>query len=176
MTKKIKGNLGNLAAYGGLAVCIIIFSILAPEIWTVTKLSSLMADVIVIALMSVGAVFVYSLNTIDISIGGQVGLYATLMVLLGNLTGSLVPGIALSVVIAIGIGAVNGATGELLKINPIVSSLVFMMVLNGLRTLIYTKLGSRSISLSGINYRVFKSPVLMLVALVVETLIITYLF
>ncbi len=142
MVKKIKENTNMIAAYSGLVVCIIIFSVLAPEIWSVEKLSSLMADVIVIALMSVGAVFVYSLNTIDISIGGQVGLYATLMVLLGNQTGSLIPGIIVSALIAIGIGAVNGATGELLQINPIVSSLVFMMVLNGLRTLIYTRLGT----------------------------------
>lgn len=172
----IKAHASSLAAYGGLVVCIIIFSIFAPQIWSATKLSTLMSDVIVIALMSVGAVFVYSLGSMDISIGGQVGLYATLMVFFGNLTGSLWVGLLLSVVIAIFIGLVNGATGELLHIHPVISSLVFMMVLNGIRTIIYNKVGNRSMSLISINYSIFKQPLVMLGVLVIEVLIVSFLF
>ena len=93
----IKHHVTDLAAYGGLIVCLIIFSVLPPmfgeNLWSAEKLSTLMANVIVTALMSVGAVFVYSMGHMDISIGGQVRIYATLMVLLGNMTGSLVWGI-----------------------------------------------------------------------------------
>ena len=145
----------NLAAYGGLLLCILVFSVVPPvfgqSIWTGAKLSTLMSDVIVTALMAVGAVFVYSLGNMDISIGGQVGVYATLMVLLGNKTGSLAAGIALSLAAAVLIGVINGATGEILKIHPIIPSLVFMMVLNGIRSIIYTKLGSRNVSLSSVD-------------------------
>ncbi len=176
----VKSHGSDLAAYGGLLVCIIIFTVVPPffgeSLWSAAKLSTLMSDVIVTALLSVGAVFVYALGSMDVSIGGQVGLYATLMVVLGNMTGSLIPGILLSLVIALFIGAMNGGTGEVLHIFPIISSVVFMMVLNGLKTIIYTNLGSRNITLSGIDYRVFKNPVLMLVVLVVEVVICTVLF
>ena len=131
-----KTHTTDIAAYSGLFLCIIIFSIIPPffgeSIWTATKLATLMSDVIVMALMAVGAIFVYALGNMDVSIGKQVGLYATLMVVLGNTTGSLIYGIVLSLIISLIIGMINGATGELLRIHPIISSLVFMMILGGI--------------------------------------------
>lgn len=134
------------------------------------------SHVIVIALISVGAIFVYALGNMDVSIGKQVGLYATLMVYFGNKTGSLLPGIVISLIIAIMIAIINGGAGQVLHIIPIVPSLVFMFILSGISTVIYTKLGSRNISLSSIDYSVFKNPVLMLVILVVEVVIVNYFF
>lgn len=175
-----KMHVTDLAAYGGLLVCLIVFSVIPPifgeSIWTGTKLATLMSDVIVISLTSVGAVFVYALGNMDVSIGKQVGLYATLMVYFGNRTGSLLPGIILSLIIAVVIAIINGGAGQILNIFPIIPSLVFMFVLMGLSTVIYTNIGSRNISLSNINYAIFKNPIVMLVALVVEVLVVTYLF
>lgn len=176
----LKTHVADIVAYSGLLVCIIIFSILPPlfgeSIWSAAKLSTLMSNVIVLALMAVGAVFVYSLGNMDVSIGKQIGLYATFIVVLGNMTGSLLPGIILSLVISFVIACINGATGELLKIHPVISSLVFMMVLSGVSSITYTKLGSRNISLTGVNYSMFKNPWLMLIVLIIEILIISYLF
>lgn len=177
---RIKTHINEIAAYAGLAACIIFFTIATPlngeNIWSATKLATLMSGVIVTALMSVGAVFVYSLGNMDVSIGKQVGIYSTLIVLLGNATGSLIPGIVISIVISIIIGIINGATGEWLKIHPIIPSVVFMMVLMGVSTITYFKIGSRNISLSTIDNSIFKSPVLMLAVLFVEVVVITYLF
>ena len=176
----LKAHGTDLAAYGGLLVCLIVFSIVPPmfgeSIWTGEKMSTLMSDVIVIALMSVGAVFVYALGNMDVSIGKQVGLYATLMVYLGNKTGSLLPGIVISLVIALVIAVINGGAGQILHIFPIIPSLVFMFVLMGTSTIVYTAIGSRNITLSSIDYSVFKSPILMLIVLVVEVLAVSYLF
>lgn len=176
----MKSHAMDLIAYGGLLVCIIIFSILPPffgeNLWSAAKLSTLMSDVIVTALLSVGAVFIYALGSMDVSIGGQVGLYATIMVVCGNMTGSLFLGIVISLVIALVIGTINGGTSEVLHIFPIISSVVFMMVLNGLKTIIYTKLGTRNITLVSINYRIFKNPILMVVVLAIEVVIVTLLF
>ena len=176
----VKAHAMDLAAYGGLVVCIIIFTIFPPffgeNLWSATKLSTLMSNVIVTALLAVGAVFIYSMGCMDISVGGQVGLYATIIVVMGNMTGSLIPGILVSLVIALFIGVVNGATGQLLHIYPIISSVVFMMILNGMRSIIYNKLGSRNVTLSGVEYRMFKNPVLMVVVLVIEFLIVSFLF
>lgn len=112
----MKAHAMDLASYGGLILCILIFSIIPPflgeNIWSPAKLSTLMSDVIVTALMAVGAMFVYTLGNMDISIGAQVGIYATLMVLLGNMTGSLFAGIILAFVIAVILGAINGSVGS----------------------------------------------------------------
>jgi ribose transport system permease protein len=173
-------HLTDVAAYGGLLLCLLIFTIIPPifgeSLWTASKISTLISDVIVTALMSVGAVFVYALGNMDVSIGRQVGIYATLMVLVGNVTGSLLPGILLCLIASVLIAVVNGATGEVLHIHPIIPSVVLMMMFSGLSTIIYTKIGSRSISLTKIDYSIFKQSWLMVVVLILEILIITYLF
>lgn len=176
----VKKHSAQVAAYSGLLVCVIFFTILTPlkgeSIWSAAKLGTLMRNVIVLALMSVGAVFVYALGSMDISIGKQVGLYATLTVVLGNSTGSLLWGILLSLVISIVIGLVNGAAGELLHIHPVVSSLVFMMVLTGVSSVTYNSLGSRNVALRELDVGIFKQTWFMVLALVVEVLVISFLF
>lgn len=175
-----KNNKQKLGVYGGLIACLIIFTILPPlrgeNLWTATKMATLMSDVIVLAILSVGAVFIYSLGNIDISIGKQVGLYATIIVVLGNNTGSLLPGVALCLLIALAIGAINGAAGDLLNIHPIISSLVFMMILGGVNSITYNIIGSRSISLRNVDYSMFKNTWLMFAVLLVVFLIISYFF
>ena len=176
----IKNHKHEIAAYCGLIFCIVLFSIVPPlrgkSIWTAKSMANLMSTTIVMALMSVGAVFVYSLGSMDVSIGKQVGLYATLIVMMGNKTGSLLPGILLSIVIAVVISAANGAIGELLHIHPVVSSVVFMMILSGISTVMYNSLGSRNVGLKTIDHHLFKETWLMVVVLVVEIIVVTYLF
>lgn len=175
-----QANSMGIASYGGLILCLLIFTIIPPffgeSIWTAKKLSTLMSDVIVTALMSVGAVFVYSLGNMDISIGAQVGVYATIMVLIGNSTGSLVGGILLSLVIAIVLGIINGTVGELLHIYAAIPSIIFRMILQGVRSIIYNSVGSRNISLRTIDYSLFKNPWFMVLVLVIEVLIVGFLF
>ena len=170
----------SLAGYGGVLFCIVFFSITTPlageSIWSASKLSTLISDVIVLAILSVGAIFVYSLGSMDISIGKQVGLYATIIVATTNSTGSIILGILICVVIAVFIGIVNGATGELLHIHSVVSSLVFMMILGGISTLIYNNMGSRNVALKSFDHHIFKNVWLMVAVLVVEVLIVTFLF
>ncbi len=176
----LKQHITSLTAYGGLVFCIVLFSVLTPlfgeSIWSERKLATLMSNVIVTALMSVGAVFVYALGNMDISIGRQVGLYATIMVLLGNSTGSLWLPILVCVLLSVVFAFLNGATGDLLKMHPIIPSLVLMFVLMGVSSLIYVKLGTRNIALTSMSHEVFKSPWLMLAALAAEVLVVSYLF
>lgn len=146
------------------------------SIWSAAKLSALMADVIVTALMSVGAVFIYSLGNMDVSIGKQIGLYSTVLVLVGNKTGSLIPAVVICLVIAVAIGVINGASGEILHMYAVISSVVFSMILSGVSTIIYSNIGSRNIALRGVDTSCFKSPVVMLGVLAAETLIIGYFF
>lgn len=170
----------TIISYSGLIFCIILFTIVTPltgqSIWSSEKLSTLMSDVIVTALMSVGAVFIYSLGNIDISIGKQIGLYATVLVVVGNMTGSLVPGIILCLILSVVIAVINGASGPVFNVIPIIPSVVLMQVLSGISMIIYSNLGTRSISLKTIDYSFFKSPIVMLLVLVIEIIIAVYLF
>ena len=177
----LKKHSAQVAAYSGLALCIVCFTILTPifgeSIWSAAKIKTLMQNVIVLALMSVGATFVYSLGSMDISIGRQVGLYATLVVIIGNATGSLLWGILLSQVISVVISAINGAAGEVLNIHPVISSLVFQMVISGVSSVMYNSLGSRNVALmNSIDVSIFRQTWFMILALVIEVLIVGYLF
>jgi ribose transport system permease protein len=176
----IKAHVPEVAAYGGLLFCILLFIIVPPffgnSILAPKKLATLMSDVIVVALISVGAVFIYSLGNIDISIGKQVGLYATLMVLITNSTGSLLLSVVVCLAIALVLAVVNGVGGEVLRIHSIVPSVVIMFLLSGLSTIIYVSLGTRNITLKSFDYSIFKSPWLMLIVLVLEVAVVVYLF
>ena len=176
----IKKHSSTVASLGGLVFCIIFFTIgtgiKGESIWSGDKLSTLIGDVIVTALMAVGAVFIYSLGNMDVSIGRQVGLYSTLLVLIGNATGSLLLGILACIVIAVIIGIINGAAGELLHMYSVISSVVFMMVISGITTIIYSSVGSKNISLTGIDLSFFRSPVNMVIVLAIEYLVIGYFF
>ena len=176
----IKKHSSTVASLGGLVFCIIFFTIgtgmKGESIWSGDKLSTLIGDVIVTALMAVGAVFIYSLGNMDVSIGRQVGLYSTMLVLIGNATGSLLPGILACIVVAVIIGIINGAAGELLHMYSVISSVVFMMVISGITTIIYSNVGSKNIILSGVDLSFFRSPVNMVIVLVIEYLVIGYFF
>ena len=176
----IKKHSSTVASLGGLVFCIIFFTIgtgmKGESIWSGDKLSTLIGDVIVTALMAVGAVFIYSLGNMDVSIGRQVGLYSTMLVLFGNATGSLLPGILACIVVAVIIGIINGAAGELLHMYSVISSVVFMMVISGITTIIYSNVGSKNIILTGVDLSFFRSPVNMVIVLVIEYLVIGYFF
>lgn len=176
----IKKHGTDIAAFGGLLFCIIFFTIATQikgeSIWSASKLSTLMCDVIVTALMAVGAVFIYSLGNMDISIGKQIGLYSTILVLLGDKMGSIVPAVIICLIIAVVIGVVNGAAGELLHMYSVISSVVFMMILSGVSTIIYSKIGTRNIILRNVDTGLFRSPAVMVVVLVIEVLLIGYFF
>ncbi len=170
----------TIASYSGLLFCIILFTIVTPirgqSIWSPEKLSTLMSSVIVTAIMSVGAVFIYSLGNIDISIGNQIGLFATIMIVVGNKTESLLLGVVICLVLSVVIAVINGASGPVFNIIAIIPSVVIMQVLSGINTVVYSNIGSRSISMKTIDMSLFKSPVFMLVVLVIEVLIAYFLF
>ncbi len=180
LTQWIKKHSSTVASLGGLVFCIIFFTIgtglKGESIWSGDKLSTLIGDVIVTALMAVGAVFIYSLGNMDVSIGRQIGLYSTMLVLIGNATGSLLPGILACIAVAVIIGIINGAAGELLHMYSVISSVVFMMVISGITTIIYSNVGSKNIILSGVDLSFFRSPVNMVIVLVIEYLVIGYFF
>ena len=75
------------------------------------------------------------------------------------------------------ISAINGAAGEVLNIHPVISSLVFQMVISGVSSVMYNSLGSRNVALMNtIDVSIFRQTWFMILALVIEVLIVGYLF
>ena len=61
---------GDLLSYGGLVLCLIIFSILSKgKLWSAYNVGILIQAACVYAILAMGAVFIYSMGYMDISVG-----------------------------------------------------------------------------------------------------------
>ena len=75
----LKAHAGDLLSYGGLVLCLIVFSFLSEgRLWSAYNIRILIQAVCVYAILSLGAVFIYSMGYMDISVGAQVGVYCIL--------------------------------------------------------------------------------------------------
>ena len=81
----LRAHLGILLSYGGLVLCLIVFSILSQgRLWSAYNIRILIQSVCVYAILSLGAMFIYSMGYMDISVGAQVGVYCLLCILITN--------------------------------------------------------------------------------------------
>lgn len=190
----LQNNAGSLAGYLGLLLCIVLFGILSPiikniNIFDVTGYSfkTIFTAGVIYAILSVGAVFVYSLGAMDISVGAQMSIYAVLLVRIYNVAGSNVTamllGIATILVIALICGAVNSVLAAVLKIKPIITSLFLQFLLYGISVVIFNRWCGDSESItfnagtaSSTAFAPFRKISVMLVALVVVVAVTYYLF
>ena len=180
----LQKNAFLLAAYGGLILCLIIFSVLPPmvtgvSIWAAGPFKSIIKHITVYALMSMGAVFVYSLGYMDISIGAQLSMYSLLIMLSNSWTGSIWPGVLLCLVISVVCGMVNGAVAVILKMPSIVTSLFLQFIIYGVNILIIQKLGGGqyiTMSIEGTWMSIFREPVMLIVVMAVVAVVTVYIF
>lgn len=180
----IQKNALSLAAYGGLLLCLIIFTVLPPmitnvSIWSPGPLKSIVKHIAVYALMAMGATFVYSLGYMDISIGAQLSMYALLIMLSNSWVGNIWLGVALCLVISAICGLINGAVAVFLKMPSIVTSLFLQFIIYGINILIIQQLGGGqyiTMSISGTWMEMFREPVVLIVIMAVSALVMTYLF
>lgn len=175
----IKRHTDLLACFGGFVFCVVLFTVLTPmfgeSIWSNTKLRTILVNAIVLALLSVGAVFIYALGCMDVSVGAQVCLYATLMVLVANATNSIVLGVVVCMLLSIVVSSINGATSILLNIPSTISSVVLNMIIGAANGIIFNSLGSRNVTLQTVDNSLFRTSWFMVVALVMETITVGYL-
>ena len=169
----------DIAAYAGLAVTLILFLIfggkrLSYNAQTVLQTS---APTIIIAL---GAVFVYSMGYMDVSVGQQVGVYAILMIMIINAVGGVlgvVLGFLAVLALALLCGAFNGAVAVWLKLPSIVTSLFLMFFFTGAQLLLMESTGTNSISVPTSLLRPADRDtynLVLIIIIVVVTLVVTY--
>lgn len=171
----------DIAAYAGLAVTLILFLVFGGKRLAYNAQSVLQTSAPNI-IISLGAVFVYSMGYMDVSVGQQVGVYAILMIMITNAIGGVL-GVAVGfltiLVLALLCGAFNGAVAVWLKLPSIVTSLFLMFFFTGAQLLLMESTGVNSISvptelLGSGNRAVYN--VVLIILLVVVTLAVTYFF
>lgn len=91
-----KDNIFSLVAIGGFIVLLIVFSFL-PQLmrgsrvtfWRPAVLSAYIEQATVYLILALGACFVYLMGSMDISVGYQVAVFATIFIVIVNATGSI---------------------------------------------------------------------------------------
>lgn len=177
----LKLHVYDIAAYAGLIVTFILFLIFSGN-----RLSYNMATVLQSAsaysIIALGAVFVYSMGYMDVSVGQQVGVYAILMIMITNAMGGTTFGVVVSflVILALALlcGAFNGAVAVWLKLPSIVTSLFLMFFFTGAQLLLMESTGTNSISIQATIKPADRNMynVMLILAIVVVALIVTYFF
>lgn len=192
--KWMKANANYLAGYAGLIVCIALFGTLAPVIKNINILDitgssfkTIFTEGVIFSILSIGAVFVYSLGAMDISVGAQMSLYTVLLVQIYNESGSdmkaLLKGVSVVLVLALVCGAVNSVLACALKIKPIITSLFLQFLLYGISVLLFNKWAGDSESMtfnagtaSSTAFAPFREIKVMLIALLAVAFVFIYLF
>lgn len=166
----------DILSYGGLILCIIVFSILSGgNMFSAYNFRILIQAVCVYAILSMGAIFVYSMGYMDISVGAQVGVYSILCILIANRTGSIVLAFLVILALALICGFINGYVAVMLGLPSIVTSIFLMSIFGGVQALIMEKLALNSVKIE-MDMTLFKGTGFMLFMIIVVALISIYLY
>jgi ribose transport system permease protein len=145
----IKSHIFDLTAYAGLVIMLILFVVFNSS-RLAYNFGSVIQAAAVYAILALGAVFIYSMGFMDVSLGQQLGVYVILMILIGNRIGG-VPGVVVGclVVLALALvcGAINGAVSIFLGLPSIVTSLFLMFFFTGAQYLLMEGTGENTIYL-----------------------------
>ena len=157
-----RDNIFTLVAIGGLVVLLILFSFLpqvlrGPRVtfWRPAVLSAYVEQATVYLILALGASFVYLMGSMDISVGYQVAVFATIFIVIVNSTGSIF--LALLTIVCLGLlcAVFNAFVGAYVKLPTVMSSVILMQLFSGLTTYLYGDSGYSSrpitISLSVLN-------------------------
>ena len=147
----VKNHTMDLLAYAGLAVMLILFLIFNSGPRLMYNFSAVVQAAAVYSILALGAVFIYSMGFMDVSLGQQIGVYVILMILIGNKIGG-VPGVVVgfllvTLALALACGAINGAVSIFLGLPSIVTSLFLMFFFTGAQYLMMESTGENTIKL-----------------------------
>lgn len=177
----LKGHVYDVAAYAGLVITIILFLIFSGD-KLMYNATTVLQTVAPYAIISLGAVFVYSMGFMDVSVGQQVGVYAILYILISNKMGGTTAGVAVAFIVVLAIalacGAFNGAVAVWLGLPSIVTSLFLMFFFTGAQLLLMEGTGNTSISIQVKIKPMDRNQytLMLIIAIAVVAVLVTYFF
>lgn len=141
-------RLQQALAFGTLIALVAFFSIVSPNFFTISNLSSILLATAVIGILAVGTTFVIITGGIDLSIGTGMTLCAVVTgLLLTDMGMPLLVGVLGGIAFGALIGFVNGFNVTVLGLPPFIATLAMMMIAQGLALVLS---GVRPIYLSGV--------------------------
>ena len=120
-----------------LVICVFA-TILSPSFLSVTNLFNVFKQITVAGIVGCGMTFVILTGGIDLSVGSILGLSGVLASGVLASTGNTAAAVAVSLVVGVACGAVNGFFVSVCGIPPFISTLGMMTLLRGV-ILVYTK-------------------------------------
>lgn len=143
-TKKAKRDvarlIGNIAPYAGLVIIIVLFQILTGgKLLGKVNLQSMVNNVIVTALCTIGAVFVFSAGFFDMSIGASVNFAAVLATMATVATGKFAVGLLVALGVALALGLLKGLLAAYVNVPFFIFTIILGSVFSSLVTVIMGK-------------------------------------
>lgn len=177
----LKNHVYDIAAYAGLVVTIILFLAFGGKRLSYNAQAILQTAAPNI-IISLGAVFIYSMGYMDVSVGQQIGVYAILLIMITKAVGGVlgvVLGFLAILALALLCGAFNGTVAVWLKLPSIVSSLFLMFFFTGAQLLLMESTGDNIISIPTEMLRPENRAaynIILIVMIVVVMLVVIYFF
>jgi ribose transport system permease protein len=177
----VRNYISDITAYGGLVLCVLIFTFTSEgRLWSSYNIGLLLESACVYSIIALGAVFVYALGCMDISVGAQLGVYCILMTFIINATGSIPLAFIVVLLLNLLSGAFNGAVAVAFKLPSIITSLFLMFIFGGLQFIMIEKTGSTTVSISNqaakTFFRAMMGKEVIVIAIAATLLIVFFLF
>lgn len=176
----VKNHIFDICALGGLIVCLIVFTIVPPlvngpraSIWRPISVKTLISQVSVYFILAIGAVFIYLMGCMDISVGYQVGVFGAVFIMLAN-SSNLFVGLLVIVIMGLACAIFNAFVGAYVKLPTVMSSVILMQFFNGVLLSIFDDKGINELVL-GIDISVVSSTWFRVLVLILLALIAFYL-
>lgn len=164
----------KLMPYLGLVIVFALFMALTGgELISAKSLDTLISQSTILMVVSVGAVFVYTLGGMDLSIGAAVGVAAIAGAGVVNVAPDVSPFIVLVVCVVIGLltGAFNATLSNILNLPTFLGSLATMSVCSSITSAIIRSLGISGIRVRSSAWRALDNYWVLLIAFVAVAVI-----
>lgn len=130
----------TVAPYIGLILGTIVFGFLTKgKLLTVSNLQNLTNQVIITAIVSIGAVFLFGIGAFDISLGAMVCLGSVLGGIVAIKTGNVFAALAVCMAVPIVIGIVKGIFASYIEVPFFVFTIILAVVINSFVLIILGK-------------------------------------
>ena len=106
----------------------LVFSLLSNQFITAGNLFTMLLNVTVIALLSLGQTFVLLTGGIDLSVGSGIALSGVLAAMVLQSNGSLWEAVAVAILSTLVLGLVNGVIIHYVKVPPFITTFATMSV------------------------------------------------
>lgn len=163
-----------LIPYLGLFLVIVIFGLTSNgKLFQAYNIRIIIQQTVALGIVCLGAIFVYSLGSLDISIGAVIGLCTLVQISIVNFNGSLFLGFLAALIVALSFGLFNSAISTWLGLPAIVTSLFLMFIGSGIQTLILLKTNTIT---SSYDFSLWKNIYVQITILATICGVIYYLF